>query len=169
MSLNLIFKKSTFILTDKGKAVIEKNDHLIYFHRNRHLEFNLYDAIKIKKTNPNLSNFQIVEKCIFEKINLAIKSGNWYSLGANIYHLAQLNDDPQKKLKYLFQLFYLDYFEDTEFAGIEYRAYHIKDELIKLKLSNNEIEDLFKVAIAELGIPRKRPYKKAYDKLAELL
>lgn len=101
-----------FILTPKGQSIVDDNEHILFFHKNKNrLDISIYQANAYKEKHPNATNKQIAY-ALLGNGNKYLKNRE-YGLYRNLIYkksyIAQKEKLPKEELFFLFQCCFLDF------------------------------------------------------------
>jgi len=111
--INADFPNSYFVLTDEGRNIVRKNDHILYYHKAKYLRIipleKYHDLLKDNE-DPNLKYHIALE--LLEGYGLKErKEGNWGLYRNSIHSKAEVYEDIGEKtfaLEYYFKVCILD-------------------------------------------------------------
>lgn len=164
--LNSIELIEVYKINEKAKAILDKNEHILFFH-NSSMEISIYTAQDFKTKNPDFTPIEIARFIGEKQANQHIDNGNW-GLFRNVQSsLAQTEMDAQnfeEALVLLFEVCYLDLsgmgnnFDPEYMDIIEEYFFPYKDSVhtlapgivhlfkklkVKLNITDSDIKDLF--------------------------
>ncbi|ANB58577.1 SAP domain protein [Anoxybacillus sp. B7M1] len=108
--LNSIELIEVYKRNEKAKEIIEKNEHIIFFHRNQ-TEISIYEAHDFKNKNPHYSPVEIARELIDLKAKRHIANKDWGLYRNTRVSLAEIEIKEQNfdiALALLFEVCYLD-------------------------------------------------------------
>ncbi len=113
-----------YLLTEKGKNIVEQNEHLIYWHLYRNvLNFSLDEIDSEKQKYPELSKYDLALNIVKKYENKNLKAKNYEAYRNNLFVQSEIlwhMENIEEQLRVLLQVCYLDLtignYKDTGFS-----------------------------------------------------
>lgn len=109
--LENIFDQKKYLLTTRGKEILNSNDHIKFFHSQSKIGISIFHAHAIKKERPELSKYDIAwEQLVDSSIQFA-KNGDWGLYRNNKYSMSiilEFKNNLSDSLGSLFDVCYHD-------------------------------------------------------------
>ncbi|WP_025117110.1 SAP domain-containing protein [Lysinibacillus fusiformis] len=103
--------KSVYKLSLKGQELKNKNEHIIYFHRNAEYNISIYQAHDFKMKHTHYSSSDIASHLLKQQSQEFLSKGDWglyRNARLNLARVALTEDKFETALKFLYEVCYID-------------------------------------------------------------
>lgn len=103
--------KSVYKLSLKGQELLNKNEHIIYFHRNAEYNISIYQAHDFKMKNTHYSPTYIASHLLKQQSHEYLSNGAWglyRNARLNLARVALTENNFETALEFLYEVCYLD-------------------------------------------------------------
>lgn len=164
--LKELFSESCFMITDAGATIIEKNSHIMYFHRHiNQFGISIDDADRYFKQHPGVNQYDIALILLYDRARQYRDSRDWGLYRNDLYAMSIVYRDMkefEKELDLLLKVCYLD------LSGLENNDGYNKDLIFlapgilgaldvvqeELGLSDEQLKPFFSSAVDDLNLPK---------------
>jgi len=162
------FPGSFYVLTDKGRNLVNENDHIIYYHKSKILKYEVsierYDDLLKNTKDPNLK-YEVALELLDENARKERKERNWGQYTNSLLAKAYVYED-KNEYKLALDLYLKICLLDS--SGLKNGNFYmpksvmlapgiikfIKKLISKLKLDTNDLKKRYYKSAEELNLPK---------------
>ncbi len=168
--LKTAFPDSYYILNDKGKSIVQENEHIIYYHKSQHLKNEIFldkyhDLLKDKTDDS--AKYDIALELLKNKATQNRDNGDWGLYGNSLLSKAKVYEDKQDNqsaLELYLTICHIDlsglsngnaYMPNTVFLAPGIISL-VRKLTSKLKLDKETLKEKYFYCVEELKLPKTR-------------